>query len=53
MKTIAAAVAALGLVVPTAQASTVSFAGDGALVVTAAPGERHFASVHCSLSCNC
>ncbi len=44
MKTILIAVAALGLAgaaVPAAEASTVTFAPDGALVVTAAPGERN------------
>ncbi|HEY6891822.1 MAG TPA: hypothetical protein VI300_28730, partial [Solirubrobacter sp.] len=44
MKTILATLMALGLAgvaVPTAQASTVTFAADGALVVTAAPGERN------------
>jgi hypothetical protein len=44
MKMIVAAFAALsltGLAVPAAHASTVTFGADGALVVTAAPGERN------------
>jgi Ca2+-binding RTX toxin-like protein len=44
MKTIVAAVAAVslfGVAVPAAQGSTVTFGADGALVVTAAPGERN------------
>jgi hypothetical protein len=41
MKTILIALAALLVAVPAAEASTVSFASDGALVVTAAPGERN------------
>ena len=41
MKTILVALAVLGFAAPAAQASTVTFATDGALVVTAAPGERN------------
>src|SRR3954447_12212419 len=41
MKMIVAVLTLLGVAAPAAQASTVTFAPDGALVVTAAPGERN------------
>ena len=45
MKTILIALGALALMPAAAQATTVGYASDGALVVTAAPGERNQVSL--------